>query len=233
MARTLICYTPDSRGYLRWIERGQPSERPSDIPFWLPDDSKKGDRYLLFVGGRDQVYVGAGRVLSSMSSGRSGAWKGVPVATVTEAVFREPVPADDVFAATGFRPPREAKEVHADLAAKVWKVARGRPLSSVERALEGIVTESRSKSRNPALRRAALERAKNVCECCGNDFSRLASGKGTKCLVVHHKKQLKDTDQPRESDLNDLAVVCANCHMMIHSNSQKALKVSALRKLLQ
>ena len=57
--------------------------------------------------------------------------------------------------------------------------------------------------------------------------------KSEKCLVVHHKKQLKDTDQPVETRVSDLAVVCANCHMMIHSNRERALTLVQLRKLLK
>ena len=61
----------------------------------------------------------------------------------------------------------------------------------------------------------------------------MAGGKGEKCLVVHHKKQLKDIDQPVETRVSDLAVVCANCHMMIHVNRDKALTLAQLRKSLK
>jgi predicted HNH restriction endonuclease len=51
-------------------------------------------------------------------------------------------------------------------------------------------------------------------------------------LVVHHKQQLKDTDQPRETKLSDLAVVCANCHMMIHADPDQALSILQLQRRL-
>jgi 5-methylcytosine-specific restriction protein A len=94
------------------------------------------------------------------------------------------------------------------------------------------LTESRSRSRNAGLRLAALQRAGGVCEGCGVNFAKRHGGLGSKCLVVHHKKQLKDTDQPVETKLSDLAVVCANCHMMIHVNRDKALTLSQLKKRL-
>ena len=47
------------------------------------------------------------------------------------------------------------------------------------------------------------------------------------------EKQLKDIDQPVETRVSDLAVVCANCHMMIHVNRDKALTLAQLRKSLK
>jgi 5-methylcytosine-specific restriction protein A len=64
------------------------------------------------------------------------------------------------------------------------------------------------------------------------NFGKKHDGLGKHCLVVHHKKQLKDTDQPRETKLSELATVCANCHMMIHSNRMKALTLAQLKKKL-
>ena len=111
-------------------------------------------------------------------------------------------------------------------------MARGKPLSQTDRVVEGILTESRSRSRNAGLRQAALQRSGGRCEGCGVNFEKKAGGLGKHCLVVHHKKQLKDIDQPVETKLSELAVVCANCHMMIHSNKNKALSLNQLKKRL-
>jgi predicted HNH restriction endonuclease len=40
-------------------------------------------------------------------------------------------------------------------------------------------------------------------------------------------------DTPRLNSLDDLAVVCANCHALIHMDLKKALKIEALRSMLQ
>ena len=232
MGQTLICYAPSSRAYVRWLELGKPTTVPTDVPFFMPDETRKGDRYLLYVGGQDRCFVGTGLVDSNWSRGVGG-WKGRDfVLFRNERFLRDPVPADHVLAATGFRPPRSEGVIHEDIAAQVWRVATGKKYSPVDRAVEGFLTESRSKSRNPGLRAAALARAKGRCECCGIRYSNRANGLGKSCLVVHHKKQLKDTDQPVETRLSDLAVVCANCHMMIHSNPAKALTISQLRNRL-
>ena len=227
--QTLICYTSDSRAYIKWLENGRPASKPADMPFWMPDETRNGDRYLLYVGGRDQTFVGWGTVESNWRDGTKG-WKGEKVIETRDYLFREPVSGTDVLAATGFKPPRFATVVEKSLSTAVWRAARGKPLSQTDRAVEGILTESRSRSRNAGLRLAALQRAGGVCEGCGVNFGKKHDGLGSRCLVVHHTKQLKDTDQPRETNLSELAVVCANCHMMIHVNSEKALTLSQLKK---
>ena len=73
--QTSIVYCSSSRAYVKRLESGKPDNRPSEIPFVVPAAAKKGDRYLLFVGGRDQVYVGTGKVMSDWHPGK-GAWDG-------------------------------------------------------------------------------------------------------------------------------------------------------------
>jgi hypothetical protein len=231
--QTLIAYASSSREYLKWLEAKRPDRAPSEVPFLFPGEARTGDRYLLVVGGADQTYVGWGRVESNWQTGR-GAWAGHDFIYTTRAsLFREPKRGSDIEAATGFRIPRRKQVIPDEFVAGVWRAVTGKKLTPTDRAVEGILTETRSRYRHPGLRLAALQRAKGRCECCGVNFHRRASGLGSKCLVVHHKKQLKDTDQPRETRLSDLAVVCANCHMMIHANPAKALSVGQLRTLLK
>lgn len=227
--QTLICYTSDSHAYVRWLENGRLAATPADVPFVLPEETRSGDRYLLYVGGRDQAFVGWGTVESNWRVGTKG-WKGTENVQAIDHLFKEPVTGADVFASSGFKMPRFAQVVEERYSVAVWRAAQGKPLTQTERAVEGILTESRSRSRNAGLRLAALQRAGGVCEGCGVNFARKHGGLGKHCLVVHHKKQLKDTDQPRETKLSDLAVVCANCHMMIHVNREKALTLSQLKK---
>lgn len=52
-------------------------------------------------------------------------------------------------------------------------------------------------------------------------------------MQVHHKKQISFRDKPTLAKLSDLAVVCANCHMLIHADPMRALPLQALRRLLR
>lgn len=227
--QTLISYTSDSRAYLDWIKSGKPADTPDDVPFGMPDETRKGDRYLLYVGGIDKTFVGWGKVLSDWKPG-TGLWKGHDVVQAKDHIFREPRLGSDVEASTGFRIPRRRIVIPEEFAALVWRAATAKRLSPSDRAVEGILTESRSRRRNPALRTAALQRAQGQCAGCGVNFVKKWGELGSRCLVVHHKNQMKDLDQPRETRLSELVVVCANCHMMIHANPAKALTISELKR---
>ena len=230
--QTLLCYTGQSRRYEQWIQDGQP-DAPDRLPFKMPKAAQRGDRYLIFVGGHIAAYVGYGRLTTGWRTAESGTWKGRRQVHVAESKLAEPVPGVDVETATGLPIPRRSGIVDPALAAAVWRAAKGRPLSSVERAVEGTSTEARSKRRNAALRHAAMARANGTCEACRVDFRQVAGGLGMRCLVVHHKQQLRDVDEPLETQIGDLAVLCANCHMLIHANPSKALTVAALRSRLK
>jgi predicted HNH restriction endonuclease len=98
-------------------------------------------------------------------------------------------------------------------------------------AVEGLVTETirYNRGRSGALKKQALEMANGVCAACGTDFKKVLKGKGVRVLQVHHVEQLASTDTPRLTRLSDLAVVCANCHMLIHSNPTIAIPVEKLK----
>lgn len=99
--------------------------------------------------------------------------------------------------------------------------------------LEGIERETKviSKSRSAKLRRVAVKRSKGICEACNTDFSVLFGGMGLRTLQVHHKQQLALRTVPTVTSPDDLAVVCANCHLMIHADPKASLEVTVLRDL--
>lgn len=104
----------------------------------------------------------------------------------------------------------------------------------VAQAVEGIAREITvtTRSRSDTLRRAALENAKGVCEACGTDYSGLLGGLGKRVLQVHHRQQLSLSDEPKVNGIEDVAVVCANCHLIIHADMSNAMPVEELRRRL-
>lgn len=101
-------------------------------------------------------------------------------------------------------------------------------------ALEGEPIEHRSyrRKRDQRLRRAALDASNGVCAVCDVDYSRVLNGKGVRVLQAHHKRQFSQSAKPKLNTQDDLAVVCANCHALIHMNSKKALAITSLRSML-
>jgi hypothetical protein len=127
----------------------------------------------------------------------------------------------------------------ADELERLWrggkpKGATIKRIDSDVSAFENILTEAIQirRSRNPALRDQALAASNWTCEACDVNYGQLLGGDGRRVLQVHHKKQLAATDEKTLTNRADLAVVCANCHALIHANPKKALKVEALRKRL-
>ena len=229
-----ISYESNSRKAISQIEEGWKDLGPDASAFWSCDGARKGGKVLFFVGGKLNAFVGYATYTSNWTTGRSGLWKDKDIIYATYPKrFSEFVSASDMKKETGLVIPRDALQVPDHLALKVWRTARGRPSTVVDKRMEGMVTESKSRYRNPVLRSVALAKADGRCAGCGKNYRRVAGGKGEKCLVVHHKKQLKDTDQPVETRVSDLAVVCANCHMMMHANRDKALTLAQLRKSLK
>ncbi|MBK1785669.1 HNH endonuclease [Prauserella cavernicola] len=122
------------------------------------------------------------------------------------------------------------EEMHAQAAAIRAGIATGQltelpfaaDIDEEEAAAEGraLVLLHLRRERNPKLRakkidRVLAERGCLECEVCGFDFERTYGERGARYAEVHHVTPLHITGQT-ETRLNDLAVLCSNCHRMIH-----------------
>lgn len=108
--------------------------------------------------------------------------------------------------------------------------SQGASASDIE-GMKAEVVQMKSK-RSRRLRRLAFLSANGMCVVCDRDFSKLLGGRGVRVLQVHHKKQLSSRSAPSVTRVADLAVVCANCHMLLHLDSAKSLTVEKLRRML-
>ena len=111
--------------------------------------------------------------------------------------------------------------------AEVSLVATG--FGNVNEALEGGGYKSyrQHRKRENKLRKAkisdCLARGSNLkCEVkgCGFDFQLVYGEVGQNYAHVHHLKPLGDRKSAETTKLEDLAIVCANCHAMIHRGKQ-------------
>jgi predicted HNH restriction endonuclease len=64
---------------------------------------------------------------------------------------------------------------------------------------------------------------------CDIKYGLLFGGAGARVLQVHHRKQMALMDAPVLTRPDDLVVVCANCHSLIHADPRKARSVEAMR----
>jgi len=90
-------------------------------------------------------------------------------------------------------------------------------------------SRERSQSIVDAKKRDALSRQGALrCEACDFDFVVFYGAMGEGFCEVHHVVPLSEADGEIQTSLDDLAIVCANCHRMIHRNVP-FLTVAALR----
>jgi 5-methylcytosine-specific restriction protein A len=66
------------------------------------------------------------------------------------------------------------------------------------------------------------------CEVCGFDFLKYYGEVGRGFVECHHVVPLAEAPFVRQTRLSDLAVVCANCHIMLH-RGRPPLTLDALK----
>lgn len=96
------------------------------------------------------------------------------------------------------------------------------------------VVLSHRAERDARLRAQAIKLHGAVCMACGFDFEAIYGTWGAGFCEVHHLRPLGESrSAPRLTNpLYDLAVVCANCHRMIHRQRGITLSIAELREKL-
>ena len=91
----------------------------------------------------------------------------------------------------------------------------------------------RARERNRALvtkkKRQVLSRGEPLaCEVCGFDYAVVYGNRGEGYIECHHLVPLAEAGESTTS-LTDLALVCANCHRMLHRSSFDPAALETLR----
>jgi len=79
----------------------------------------------------------------------------------------------------------------------------------------------RVRERNPKVVRKAKDRffkkyGRLYCEVCGFDFRVVYGKRGASYIEGHHTKFISDMAQGEKTKVEDIALLCSNCHRMIH-----------------
>ncbi|MET9704006.1 HNH endonuclease [Streptomyces griseus] len=83
-----------------------------------------------------------------------------------------------------------------------------------------LLRRHRSRERNKALRKRKIDAIVRqgrllACEACDFDFEQVYGDRGSGYIECHHVVPLHEAGEGR-TRLSDLALICANCHRMIH-----------------
>jgi 5-methylcytosine-specific restriction enzyme A len=92
------------------------------------------------------------------------------------------------------------------------------------------------RERNANLRRRKIAEVRRqgrelACEACGFNFEAAYGGRGAGFIECHHRNPLHETG-PVKTRLADLALICSNCHRMIHRTATW-LSVEELTSILE
>ncbi|WP_211961395.1 HNH endonuclease [Cupriavidus plantarum] len=93
------------------------------------------------------------------------------------------------------------------------------------------------RERNRALVKKAKANALKIhgrlfCEACGFDFEKTYGVRGKGMIEVHHTKPLHTIAEGEVTRVEDLAMLCANCHRVVHS-SRSWLSVEDVSRLVR
>lgn len=78
-----------------------------------------------------------------------------------------------------------------------------------------VVRERNSTLRRKKIRNVLDRGAPLACEACDFDFGQIYGDRGLGYIECHHVQPLHETGE-RSTRITDLALLCSNCHRMIH-----------------
>ena len=123
----------------------------------------------------------------------------------------------------------------SDESAQVLSKMLGEEIAAVERECRFLEGERRAAQiarsvRSPALRVAAKHHWGLHCYCCGFSFEEFYGALAKDFGIIHHLDPLGYSEgQARETSVEDVRVVCANCHYMLH-RQDPPLRIDELRR---
>ncbi|MNT86425.1 HNH endonuclease [compost metagenome] len=81
-------------------------------------------------------------------------------------------------------------------------------------------------------KKAALKKyGRLACEACGFDFKAAYGPRGDGLIDAHHTKPLHTVTADHRTNVDDLALLCANCHRIVHA-TREWLTVQEVRELM-
>lgn len=94
----------------------------------------------------------------------------------------------------------------------------------------------KKRERNPKLikeaKRLFISRhGRLYCEACNFDFQQVYGDRGNDFIEGHHKKLVSEMKEGEKTKVEDIAMLCSNCHRMVHR--KPIISIEGLGKLIK
>ncbi|RJX29540.1 MAG: hypothetical protein C4531_10370 [Desulfurivibrio sp.] len=83
--------------------------------------------------------------------------------------------------------------------------------------------------RDPKLKSLAIEKYGLSCQVCEFDFEKVYGEFGKGYIEMHHLVPLGVSKEERINTVDDVAVVCSNCHRVLHRNGKEPIPIEQLK----
>lgn len=194
-------------------------------------DSFGGRAYLPVLRSRAESYarmLGAGD-LGGFASGpidlggakRSRLTRGYEAGSIVSIEYkRGSVPPDEIAAKDLRRMLGLCSELTASIDATLELESPTTDVQQTRTEARRMGRHLRAEGRNRAAARDAKEAHGYWCDVCEVDFITQYGESGSGCIDAHHLVPFSELDErPRDIAPSDFAIVCSNCHRLIHSET--------------
>lgn len=181
------------------------------------------------IVGKGVVGGGSERAYKFDSSGRLKSPDGFPWPHQVPVKWEADFPPVKIFLGSE---PLTVKELSPDKLNLLEKaIGNAAQANKQTEALEGEAysAEAVFRSRNRALIEAKKVNSGYRCEVCGFNFEEKYGVIGREYIVAHHLKLIAGGSS--KTTLDDIALVCANCHAMIHTKNPP-ISIEEMRELV-
>jgi len=118
-------------------------------------------------------------------------------------------------------------DAESDLEPELVEASEGAALTKTH-----IVRERNRAIVQKRKQKALRETGRLLCEVCGFEFTQRYGSRGDGFIECHHIRPLETLPENHKTRLDDLALVCSNCHRMIHAE-RPWLSIHELRAILK
>jgi 5-methylcytosine-specific restriction protein A len=105
----------------------------------------------------------------------------------------------------------EVSKIENDETSETDSVKEGQVLYKLHK-----VRERNRKIVEAKKRKVLKDKGELKCEACSFDFEKIYGGMGKGYIECHHLTPLSNFQVNKDTRLDDLALLCSNCHRMIH-----------------